>query len=167
MSEADNPKKMVEDLLDTYSTDQGINYEELMHLLLRWGSLTLYIVSPLRPEKNPPETIEVQNGWTIFDYGNKLVISRGEEWPLGYLNNGRLLTSIKRMVDLLLRQGVDSVHASGFPFATRAAWMMLSEYGIKVPNFEPTTEDFKVRDRVNAMIKGEPITAPQLQPGSR
>lgn len=163
--EFDNPQKLVKDILDTYTTDQNVNYEELMHLLLRWGSLTLHIVAPYRPEKLPPEIIQVENGWTIHDYGNRLVISRGEEWPLGHLTNGQMLNSIKRMVDVLSRQGVESVNAVGFPVAMRAAWIMLSDYGIKVPNFDPNPEDFRVRERVRAMMHKEPTLAPRPQPG--
>lgn len=170
------PDELVSQLVDAYGSSEKevvdvlFNYEWFMYLLQRWESVTINIISPVLPPRLPAEQIKVKGGWTIHDYGNKLVISRGSEWPEGHATQSGLLNSLNAMITVLLgknngKAGVD-VDAIGFHDATRAAWLIFTGYGINVRNYKPdVVRDYAMLERISKIKKeGHKPSAPEFQP---
>lgn len=133
--------------------ENKISLDAFYYLLLLWGGIHIY---PLEP---PPETlpggggesgiavvIPLENGWKIFDYGDCLSASPGEEY--GNYCTGKLITAAQEIINMLIIRGVTKVSMLGHDIARRAAWIECYEHGIEIINYDPTDFDWQARARI-------------------
>ncbi|MES2998769.1 MAG: hypothetical protein V4700_05570 [Pseudomonadota bacterium] len=92
--------------------------------------------------------IQVENGYEVSDYGSSLKTSPGKYY--GSYVTGRLLTTVRAMVDLLIKRGAKRVRFSGLPAAERAAWLECKKYHLNTP-FEPDEKAELLHDRLKEL----------------
>lgn len=149
--EADDLTQALADLADfvkPLAREEKIGIDLFYYLLLLWAAFHVY---PLDP---PPDStgeggakiIPVEGGFPIFDYGDCLSVSPGEDY--GSYCTGRLIISAQAMIDLLAERGVVKVGFLGHDIARRAAWMECVDQNIEILNYEPSEFDKAVRYRV-------------------
>lgn len=87
------------------------------------------------------KTIEIKKLFKIFDFGDYLATSAGEE--VGSLAYGQLLRTVDKMMDLLEKRGATDIAFGNrcFEPAQLYAWQQAQQRNIKVHNFTPTAED--------------------------
>lgn len=64
---------------------------------------------------------------------------------------GKLYETIKEMVALLAKRGVKKVSFIGNSIAMRVAWMECVDSQIETANYEPTSYDTSVRNRIKTL----------------
>lgn len=112
----------------------------ISYLLQQWGFFILYIVDPHVPTlEGPPAIIPVENGYPIYDYGNYLATSPGDELILTHDSTLKLLTTVDTMIQLAVDAGAKEVAFSGHEIAKRKAWFDLEFHkeSTLVINFTP------------------------------
>lgn len=149
-------------LVKPLASEGKLSMDAFFYLLLIWGSFHIY---PLEP---PPDTsgsgggakiIPLDNGRNIFDFGDCLSTSPGEDY--GSYCTGKLITATQEMIDLLVKRGVTKVGFLGHDVARRAAWIECVEHNIAIINYEPTDFDWEVRYRIiEARKKAQTIKKP-------
>lgn len=139
--------------------DSPINSEQAYFLLLLlWGYFEVFVVeddeeshggeggSYKKYPNSSPNIIQVEKGYQIFDYGSLLKTSSGKFY--GSYTTGRLLTTVKSMIDLLIKRGAKQVNFNGLAAAKRFAWIECEKFKIKVNNFTPDNQTLTLRDRL-------------------
>ena len=124
--------------------------------LLLWGYFEITLIDDSSEEGDgitskgltDPTIIQVDKGYEIFDYGNYLRTSPGKYY--GSYVTGRLLTTVKVMINLLIERGAKHVHFSGLPSAERVAWLECRKYNINT-SFKPDAKAQLLRSRINEL----------------
>jgi hypothetical protein len=134
--------------------DNPINSEQAhLFLLLLWGYFEVSIVETHEDSDGgksglltPPDIIQVEKGYPIFDYGMLLKTSPGKLY--GSYATGRLLTTVSSMIDLLVQRGAKRVKIDGLAAAKRFGWVECENKAIKVINFKPDPKEKVLRFRL-------------------
>ncbi len=129
----------------------------ISYLLQLWGFFILYIVDPHVPAlEGPPSIIPVDGGFPIYDYGNYLATSPGDELILTHDSTMKLLTTVTNMIQLAVDAGAKEVAFSGHEIAKRKAWFDLEFHkdSTLVINFTP---EFKEQALLQNMKRLEPL----------
>jgi len=123
----------------------------------RWADFEMYIISPnfdwiMPPVLIPPETVEGSDEkefvYPIYDYGQKMITSKGEDMYTAGMSMCRLYYTIEKMIALLIERlksgGVDEqtevqVAFEGHILAQRKAFESIINlvYNVVVSNFDP------------------------------
>ncbi|MES2141551.1 MAG: hypothetical protein V4471_01510 [Pseudomonadota bacterium] len=125
-------------------------------LLLLWGYFEITLIDDSSEEGDGttskgltgPTIIQVDKGYEIFDYGGYLRTSPGKHY--GSYVTGRLLTTVKVMINLLIERGAKHVHFSGLPSAERVAWIECRKYNLRT-QFEPDAKAQLLQSRINEL----------------
>lgn len=141
------------ELIKPISNEKKFGIDAYFYLLLLWASFHVY---PLEPPPDTtgfkkPKIIKVEGGWTVFDYGDSLSTSPGEDY--GSYCTGKLIRTAQEMIKILESRGVTKVGFLGHDVARRAAWIECLEHNIAIINYEPTDFDWDIRYRIAEMRK--------------
>lgn len=160
MGYRDYPSRIPSDPIERKKFLQKVGLE---HLLSVWQWFEVYHLNPYVPpyfslpkaeydKKEDDEggetgggfkTIEVKKLFKIFDFGDYLATSAGEQvGPLAY---GKLLRTVDKMMGMLEKRGATDIAFGNrcFEPAQLYAWQQAQERNIKVHNFTPTAEDIQ------------------------
>lgn len=134
----------------TQSTE--INQQAYLYLLLLWAYFEVSIVDGTDgagasgTTSLPPTILQVQQGFQIFDYGTHLKTAAGKYY--GSYTTGRLLNTVREMINLLSERGAKRLQFVGVEAAKRFASLECEKYKIKVVNFTPDNKTQLLRDRL-------------------
>ncbi len=123
-------------------------------LLLLWGHFEIAIDESDEGDRatstrlTTPNIIQVDKGYEIFDYDTLLKTSPGKHY--GSYATGRLLTTVKAMIDLLIKRDAKRVRFSGLPAAERVAWLECKKYNIDV-HFEADAKTKLLQGRLSEL----------------
>lgn len=136
------------ELVKPIATEGKVGIDAYFYLLLLWASFHVY---PLEPppgssSSEPAKITTSDSGWKIFDYGDCLSTSPGENY--GSYCTGKLITTAEEMIRMLAQRGITKVGFLGHDVARRAAWIECLEHNIAIINYEPTDFDWEVRFRI-------------------
>lgn len=129
-----------------------INDQAYSYLLLLWAYFEVSIVDgtdgvgALGTTAVHPTIIQVQQGFQIFDYGTHLKTAAGKYY--GSYTTGRLLNTVREMINLLSERGAKRLQFVGLDAAKRLASLECEKYKIKVVNFTPDNKTQLLRDRL-------------------
>jgi hypothetical protein len=98
---------------------------------------------------NEPNIIQVEKGYQVFDYGSHLKTSAGKYY--GSYSTGRLLTTVKAMINLLIARGAKKIQFGGLAVAQRFAWLECEANKVKVTNFTPDNKAQRLSDRLSRL----------------
>lgn len=128
----------------------AVNHQACLFLLLLWGYFEISLVKVQQAAEGEPggtgtailvtpTVIDLKQAYQIFDYGSSLKTSPGKHY--GSYTTGRLLTTVKAMIDLLIKRGAKQVQFNGLAAAKRFAWMECEKHNISVVNFKPDVRE--------------------------
>ncbi|MDQ8039614.1 MAG: hypothetical protein REH83_04330 [Rickettsiella sp.] len=130
----------------------------LSFLLLLWGYFEITVLDAFEEGgegtttrstvATAPNIIQIENAYDIFDQGIVLKTSPGKYY--GNYSTGRLLTTVKAMVNLLIKRGAKQVSFSGLPAAERTAWLECKKHNINT-QFEPDKKSQLLQARINEL----------------
>lgn len=158
--------QLMQKLVDPKFTDKRHYLKNIYYLWALWADFHLHITRPVIEARGAVRIIQptvdssgaVENVYPIFDYGNVLSASRGEDLVKGLRCMGKLYNTIEKMIRLLLgrvsayleidedeggssaeeRKGV-AVAFRGHELAQRKAYVAITSLNknIEVVNFQP------------------------------
>jgi len=158
--------QLMRKLVDPQLTDKHHYLKNIYYLWALWADFHLHITRPIIEPRDVVRIIKpkvddkgvVENVYPIFDHGNVLSTSRGEDLVRGLRCMGKLYNTIEKMIRLLLgrvsayiegdeeegggseeeRKGV-AVAFRGHELAQRKAFVAITtlDKNIEVVNFEP------------------------------
>ncbi len=85
----------------------------IYYIWAQWIDFHIYILTPLIDPQFPPKIIEPgvdkktqkpEHVFPIFDYGNRLSASVGKDLPSGTRSTGKMLNTVKKMIEILLEK---------------------------------------------------------------
>lgn len=126
-------------------------------LFLLWGYFEIFIMDDESGEGDGtittanttmPTIIQVEKGYAIFDYGSSLKTSSGKYY--GNYATGRLLTTVKAMVDLLMQRSAKCVRFAGLPAAERVAWLECKKYNVNT-SYQPDEKAQLLQSRIKEL----------------
>ena len=155
-------------LLDLEYTDRGYYLKNIYYLWILWADFHLHISRPIVEPRDVVRIIKptvdangkVENVYPIFDHGNVLSTSRGEDVVKGLRSMGKMYNTIDKMARLLLGRisayiedeedddgGIGSVQQRmdvavafrGHELVQRKAYVAITDLGknIEIVNFAP------------------------------
>lgn len=157
---------------------------QVYQLWWRWADFSLYIVSPIIEEKNPPQILppELIPGtdtyefvYLIHDYGFKLVTSKAEDMYTAGMSMCKMYYTIEKMIYLLIERlksgGIDGetevqIAFSGHELPQRKAFEVTINlpYNVVVTNFDPGAWGESYLEKVKRQAEkgyGYPLEAPR------
>lgn len=129
-----------------------INHQAYLYLLLLWAYFEVSIVDgaegagSLSTTSLHPTILQVQQGFQIFDYGTHLKTTTGKYY--GSYTTGRLLNTVRKMINLLSERGAKRLKFCGLDAAKRFASIECEKYKIKIVNYTPDNKTQLLRDRL-------------------
>lgn len=135
--------------------NSDINPQAYLFLLLLWGYFEVSMSeteggadSGTTATSIRPNIIQVEQAYSIVDYGTHLKTSAGKNY--GSYTTGRLLITVREMVRLMSERGAKRLQfdGDGLIQAKRFAWLECEKYKIKVTNFVPDNKTLILRDRL-------------------
>lgn len=132
-----------------------INQQAYLYLLLLWAYFEVSIVDETDEAgasgttSLPPTILQVNQGFQIFDYGSHLKTSAGKYY--GSYTTGRLLNTVREMIQLLSERGAKRLQFVGLDAAKRFAILECEKYKIKSTNFMPDNKTQLLRDRLSRL----------------
>ena len=143
--------------------DSPINSEQAyLFLLLLWGYFEVSILETHEGSNGEggsgtttltvPNIIQIEKAYQIFDYGSHLKTSPGKYY--GSYTTGRLLTTVKAMIDLLIKRGAKQVRFNGLAAAKRCAWIECEKSNIQAINFTPDNKGKLLQSQLSGKLKG-------------
>lgn len=128
-------------------------------LLLMWGYFEVSIVEAKQGAIGQggigtetlavPKIFQVENGYQIFDYGSYLKTASGKYY--GSYTTGRLLITVKAIIELLVKRGAQRVKMDGLDAAKRLASIECERNHIKIVDYKPNIKDQKLKDRLSRL----------------
>lgn len=133
------------------------NQQAYWFLLTLWGYFEVAILATQQGDdseggfatQTKPNIITIKNGYPLFDYGSQLKTSAGNDY--GSYTTGRLLTTVKAMMDLLIKRGAKQVRFDGLSAAKRYAWLACEKHNIHVIDFTPDNKEKRLQSQLNVM----------------
>lgn len=159
--------------------------EDIYQLWRHWANFELYIVTPTIDTIYPPiihlpekvaDFEEKEHVYPIYDWGNRLMCSKGEEMYTAGMSMCKLFYTIEKMIFLLIERlksgGIDTetevqVAFGGHEIAQRKAFETIINlvYNVVVTNFDPGSWGERYLQTVKRLAKdfGYPPEAPRPQ----
>lgn len=128
-----------------------------LFLLLLWGYFEVSIVEGTGEDGSGtgttaraiPNIIQLEKTYQIFDYGSHLKTSPGKYY--GSYTTGRLLTTVKAMIALLIKRGAKQLQFDGSAVAKRFAWVECEKNKVKANHYKPDIKAKMLQDRLSRL----------------